>query len=246
MLEIFLLAVAVAGESPEDPPVGARPVFPGAVVPDTAVGTGEPEHVQANRGPARVMTPEEIAADAARDLDPDSFYNRPGATRAEYEAEWQTCRLWARDGSWTGPDPQNQQFVQTYVASNPTYANTAGAIGGALGGALGGLIAGAIESGRVRRANREACMLGNGWRLVIPAQAEQERVTAMSGDARAEYFTQMIGASDIPGAEIRTAPLDPGRDIRAAKIEAAETSEAANLSATPQDAGSTQAPAPLP
>ena len=41
-------------------------------------------------------TPEEIAQDAARDLKDSRFYNKPGATRAQYDADWQECRLIAR------------------------------------------------------------------------------------------------------------------------------------------------------
>ena len=42
-------------------------------------------------------SPEEIAKDAARDLKDSRFYNRPGATRAHYDADWQACRLIAAD-----------------------------------------------------------------------------------------------------------------------------------------------------
>ena len=45
---------------------------------------------------APVEFPEEIAKDAARDLKDNRFYNKPGATRAQYDADWQTCRLIAR------------------------------------------------------------------------------------------------------------------------------------------------------
>ena len=45
---------------------------------------------------ALIEFPEEIAKDAARDLKDNRFYNKPGATRAQYDADWQTCRLIAR------------------------------------------------------------------------------------------------------------------------------------------------------
>ena len=53
---------------------------------------------QANAQPAPTSddTPEEIAKDAARDLKDNRFYNKPGATRAQYDADWQECRLIAR------------------------------------------------------------------------------------------------------------------------------------------------------
>jgi hypothetical protein len=41
-------------------------------------------------------TPEEIATDAQRDLRDNRYYNKPGATRAEYDRDWQECRLIAR------------------------------------------------------------------------------------------------------------------------------------------------------
>ena len=45
-------------------------------------------------------SPEAIAKVAARDLKDSHFYNKPGATRAQYDADWQQCRLIAR-GSTT-------------------------------------------------------------------------------------------------------------------------------------------------
>ena len=41
-------------------------------------------------------SPEEVAKDAGRDLRDNQFYNKPGATRAQYDANWQECRLIAR------------------------------------------------------------------------------------------------------------------------------------------------------
>ena len=41
-------------------------------------------------------SPQEIAKDAQRDLKDNRFYNKPGATRAQYDADWQECRLIAR------------------------------------------------------------------------------------------------------------------------------------------------------
>ena len=41
-------------------------------------------------------SPEEIAKDAQRDLRDNRFYNKPGATRADYDRDWHECRLIAR------------------------------------------------------------------------------------------------------------------------------------------------------
>ena len=56
--------------------------------------TGAP--AQAQPAPIGKESPEEIAKDAARDMKDSRFYNRPGATRAQYDADWQECRLIAR------------------------------------------------------------------------------------------------------------------------------------------------------
>jgi len=111
------------------------------------------------------------ADDAARDLKEGSFYNRPGATRAEYNAEWQTCRLIARGG--TTP--------------------SAGM------GILGAALEHAIEEGRARRANRRQCLMLKGWRVVRLSAAEKNRIAALSEQARASYFDSVIGASEPVG-----------------------------------------------
>lgn len=66
-----------------------------ATLPVTYGGTKPPAVAQTPAADPR-DTPEEIAKDAARDLKDSHFYNRPGATRAQYDAAWQRCRLIAR------------------------------------------------------------------------------------------------------------------------------------------------------
>lgn len=134
-------------------------------------------------------TPEEIAADAARDLKDDHFYNKPGATRAQYNADWQLCRLIARGSSTpAGTVP--------YVY-NPALISPAGA---AAGGIIGGLIAGAIQEGAQRRANRRNCLLIRGWRMVKLPEAERLRVAAMTEGQRSAYLDSMVGAATVTGA----------------------------------------------
>jgi len=133
-------------------------------------------------------TPESIARDAARDLQDDHFYNRPGATRAQYDADWQECRLIAR-GS------------RTPSGTIPYYYNPAviSPLAAGVGGALGGLIAGAIAQGQQRRANRRNCLLIRGWRLVEVPAAEATRVRAMTDEQRSAYFNTIVGAEHVEG-----------------------------------------------
>ena len=65
-----------------------------------ALGTAAPALAQPK--PENKDTPEEIAKDAARDLKDNRFYNKPGATRAQYDADWQECRLIARGSQQIG------------------------------------------------------------------------------------------------------------------------------------------------
>lgn len=134
-------------------------------------------------------TPEEIAKDAARDLKDTRFYNKPGATRAQYNADWQECRLIAR-GS------------RTPSGSVPYYYNPAviSPVAAGIGGGIGGLIAGKIAEGQQRRANRRSCLMIRGWRLVELPSAEAARVTAMTDDQRGAYFDTIVGAPQVNGA----------------------------------------------
>ena len=133
-------------------------------------------------------SPEEIAEDAARDLRDTRFYNRPGATRAEYDRDWQECRLIAR-GS------------RTPSGTVPFYYNPAviSPLAAGVGAGIGGLIAGAIAEGQQRRANRRACLLIRGWRLVEVPDAEAQRVRAMTDAQRSAYFDTIVGAEQVSG-----------------------------------------------
>jgi hypothetical protein len=136
-------------------------------------------------------TPEEIAKDAARDLKDSRFYNKSGATRADYDREWQNCRLIAR-GSRTPSGTYSYYNPSLY---NPAISPMAGAIGGGIGAAIGA----AIIQGQQRRANRRSCLLIRGWKLVELNTAETARVTALSDADRDTYFNQIVGATDVPG-----------------------------------------------
>jgi len=138
-------------------------------------------------------TPEEIAQDAQRDLRDSRFYNRPGATRADYDSEWQTCRLIAR-GSVT------PSGVTTYTYNPAVISPLAAGIGAGIGNAIGQ----AIAEGILRRANRRQCLLIRGWRLVEVSDADQARIAAMPEAERNAYFNTIVGAADVQGARIIT------------------------------------------
>jgi hypothetical protein len=133
-------------------------------------------------------SPEEIAKDAARDLKDTRFYNKPGATRAQYNADWQRCRLIAR-GSRTPAGT-----VPVYY--NPAYISPLAA---GIGGGLGGLIGAAIVQGQQRRDNRRSCLLVGGWRLVELPDSETARITAMTDDQRSAFFDTIVGAPAVTG-----------------------------------------------
>ncbi len=133
-------------------------------------------------------SPEEIAKDAAGDLKDSRFYNKPGATRAQYNADWQQCRLIAR-GSRT-PSGSVPFFYNPAVIS-PLAAG--------IGGGIGGFIAGKIKEGQLRRANRRTCLMIRGWRLVEVPPAEAARVAAMTDAQRSGYFDTLVGAPTVSG-----------------------------------------------
>jgi hypothetical protein len=148
-------------------------------------GSGAPAAAQA---PVSDDSAEDIAKDAARDLKDSRFYNKPGATRAQYDADWQTCRLIAR-GS------------RTPSGTVPYYYNPAviSPIAAGVGAGLGGLFANLIAQGQQRRDNRRSCLLIKGWRLVEVPNATAARVAAMTDAQRSDYFNTIVGAATVEG-----------------------------------------------
>lgn len=138
--------------------------------------------------PESMDSPEEIAKDAARDLKDSRFYNKPGATRAQYDGDWQTCRLIAR-GSKT-PTGMIPYYYDPSVVS-PLAAG--------IGAGIGGAIAQAIIVGQQRRANRRNCLLIKGWRLVELDDAESARISALSDAERDAHFDKIVGADSVDG-----------------------------------------------
>ena len=134
---------------------------------------------------------QEIAEDAARDLKDSRFYNKPGASRAEYNADWQSCRLIAR-GSQT---PAGSVPIYDPAMYNPAISPLAAGIGSGIGAAIGA----AIVEGQMRRANRKNCLLIKGWRLVDLPAAQAAKVAAMPDAERQSYFETVVGAQTVDG-----------------------------------------------
>lgn len=150
-------------------------------------------------------SPEEIAKDAARDLKDSRFYNKPGATRAQYDADWQQCRLIAR-GS------------RTPSGSIPYYYNPAviSPLAAGIGAGIGGMIGAAIVQGQQRRANRRQCLLIRGWRVVETNAADSARIAAMSDADRDAQFNRLVGAERVDGeiTEMKSFSLAPDPALR--------------------------------
>lgn len=139
-----------------------------------------------------VASPDDISADSARDLKDNRYYNKPHGTRAEYDKDWQECRLIARGSI-------NPTGAPTVIVYNPAVISPAAA---GAGGLIGGLIAAAIQEGEQRRANRRNCLLIKGWRLV---EVEPEQVTkfaALPDAERQAMFNRAIGDPDPKGRRI--------------------------------------------
>jgi hypothetical protein len=160
---------------------------------------------QAQPAPENKDSPEDIAKDAARDLKDNRFYNKPGATRAQYDAAWQECRLIAR-GSKLANGSTSFYNPALY---NPSISPLAAGIGGGIGGA----IAAAIAEGVQRRENRKRCLLIKGWQMVRLPADKAALVGKMADAEKQAYFNQIVGAAKVEG-EIEkmdrfTPPEDP-------------------------------------
>lgn len=145
---------------------------------------------------AQAQTVQEDAKDAAGDLTPQRFYNRPGATRAEYEADWGACRLIAR-----GAPPPSKNFPK-----NPGGGTSV------VGGLLGAVLANVVTETAERRLSRSNCMLTRGWRQYSLEATEKKRVQSMGEVERFAYFDQAIGARPAPGLSYGRVAFSMPRD----------------------------------
>lgn len=159
----------------------------------------------AQPAPENKDSPEEIAKDAARDLKDNRFYNKPGATRAQYDADWQECRLIAR-GSRLANGSTSFYNPALY---NPSISPLAAGIGGGLGAAIGAAIAEGVQ----RRDNRKRCLMIKGWQMVRLPDDKAALIGKMGDAKKQAYFNQIVGAQHVDG-EIEkmdhfTPPKDP-------------------------------------
>jgi hypothetical protein len=127
----------------------------------------------------------EVALAAGRDLTGRRYYNKPGASLSEYYADWQVCRLIAR-GS-------------VVDIAGMTYVSTAPPLVAGAGGALGSAVGSAMKVAEVRDANREACMLIKGWRIVRPSVGVGANITTLAGAKREAYLARLIGEPEPKG-----------------------------------------------
>ncbi len=134
----------------------------------------------------------ERAKDAEADLKSNRFYNKPGATRAEYNTAWQECRLIARGSSAPSPNYYNPYLY------NPSVSPIAAGIGGG----IGAVIVQIIVEAQLRKTNRRQCLLVHGWRQVDLDSTETARINTMSAADRDAYFNQVIGATNIEAKKI--------------------------------------------
>ena len=137
-------------------------------------------------------SPEEIAKDAARDMKDSRFYNRPGATRAQYDADWQECRLIARGSKIIN----GNMAVYNPAIYNPSISPLAAGVGGGIGAAIGAAIAEGIQ----RRENRKRCLMIKGWRMVKLPADRASAVAAMGDVDKQAYFNRIVGAATVEGS----------------------------------------------
>lgn len=117
------------------------------------------------------------AAGAADPLVPDRdngfYYNRPGATTAQADADHAAC------------------VALTAGTSARVYA------GNGLAGALVGGIAAGLATGRERERNVETCMMVKGWRQVVLTAAQWQALKAALVKDRAGTLEPLTGAEPV-------------------------------------------------
>ena len=146
---------------------------------------------QARRRPPRDDSPDQIRRMAASDQNHERYFKRPGATRPDYDLEWQQCRQIARRLAASSVDGTiGGTFTNSY------YQNVS-PIGAAMGGMIGSAFAAAMAERRARRDLRRHCLVARGWRLVEPNEAGGERIAALTRAERISYFDRMIGAEQV-------------------------------------------------
>src|SRR5437867_2503506 len=85
---------------------------------------------------------EDAPENGAHDLTADRFYNRAGATRSQYDMDWEECRLIARGA----PPPSKSFSTNLGVAEQPL-----------------GILPAVLNETIERRFSRNTCLLTRGW-----------------------------------------------------------------------------------
>lgn len=211
LMAISLMASAAAGQPPATDipaPPAAMPSTPTSALPATAGDSAAAAQGAAAQEPSLYDQMVHAAAEVARhgelpvddsvdharrmagsDRNKERYFNRPGATEAEYQNEWNGCRQIAR--RLASPN------------ANPALMSAAFTQGGLVGGMLVGGLDAAFSQLRARRDIRRQCLIARGWRMVEPDDAGQARIGALSRQERDAYFGRMLGAAEIePGAQV--------------------------------------------
>lgn len=133
------------------------------------------------------MTQADIESDAMRDMTPNQYYSKPGATMPTYYQAWQRCRMISRGAS-------------------PNILHGYGLMGRTLQDLIGG-------SG-LRRRNRKRCMLIDGWRIVQSDPQISEKIQGISSADWKEFFSGYVGSSEVQGKIVDWNSINPDQEIR--------------------------------
>jgi hypothetical protein len=144
---------------------------------------------------------EDVAKEAAADLRGNRFYNKPGATRAQFNADWQKCRLIARGAS--PPSGTVRYDFSADASAQPQWG---------VGDRFIAMVFVGISEGERRRLNRGTCLLVKGWRRIELPVAQGKRIAAMNDAERSAYFDSIVGAEQVEGAVTERTSFAPAPD----------------------------------
>jgi hypothetical protein len=217
LIAISLMASAAAAQAT----TGTEPAPAAATAPAAPASPAETPDLYAQmvHAAAEVARHGELPVDdsvdharrmAGSDRNKERYFNRPGATEAEYQQEWTGCRQIAR--RLASPN------------ANPALMSAAFAQGGMVGGLLVSGLDAAFSQLRARRDIRRHCLVARGWRMVEPDDAGQARIAALSRQDREAYFARMLGATEVEQGA-RVTDLASLRQSGGAKHDGADQGE---------------------
>lgn len=200
---LFAMSIALAQSSPgivygpPKPPPTARETYDAMV---EAAALVDPAPRDDSRDQQRRM--------ASSDRDDTRFFNRPGATRADYDTQWRTCQQIGRRlaSPRNGGGPMQAGFTH----------------GGLVGGMLAGGLDAAFSQRRARHDIRRQCLVASGYRLVLPDEAGRRLIAAMPRDARDAWLDRMLAAEQV---EVGGRVLDWDALVRAGGIRGVDEAE---------------------